>query len=120
MAFVFYSPVIVAVFGARKYKNAATFADRISVRSSGGRQSGTLDHRFLERVEELVQEDPKDDECPRASRSTIVTASMFLLEGQAVVRGVMAKTEVADWQAVQYVVVPLLVLFGVLLSSVIL
>ena len=45
---------------------------------------------------------------------------MFLLEGQVAVRGVMTKPEVADWQAVQYVVVPLLVLFGVLLSSVIL
>ena len=45
---------------------------------------------------------------------------MFLLEGQAVVRGVMTKTEVADWQAVQYGGFPDLVLFGVLLSSVIL
>jgi hypothetical protein len=74
-----------------------------------------LDHDFLERVRKLMLICEKIRRTMNGPAKVTIDNSRgnyVLLESQAVVRGVMAKAGVDDWQAVQYVVIPEGLLLG--------
>ena len=74
-----------------------------------------LDHQFLERAHKLVMICEKIRRTMNGPAKVTIDngrGQYFLLESQAVVRGVMAKAGVRDWQPVQYFVIPEGLLLG--------
>jgi len=74
-----------------------------------------IDHQFLERAHKLVlicQKIRRTMNGPAKVTIDNSRGNYVLLESEGVVRGVMAKAGVKDWQAVQYLVIPEGLLLG--------